>query len=46
MIETAGDEGRGPDKCESVASPVEVDLGLLGLEVFRGQFGNGDENTE
>ncbi|PBL02590.1 hypothetical protein ARMGADRAFT_1023795 [Armillaria gallica] len=46
MIETAGDEGRGPDKCESVASPVEVDLGLLGLEVFRGKFGNGDENTE
>ncbi|KAK0242814.1 hypothetical protein EDD85DRAFT_986212 [Armillaria nabsnona] len=46
MIETAGDEGRGLDRCESVASPVEVDLGLLGLEVFRGQFGNGDENTE
>ncbi|KAK0453678.1 hypothetical protein EV421DRAFT_1957166 [Armillaria borealis] len=46
MIEIAGSEGRGLDKCESVASPVEVDLGLLGLEVFRGQFGNGDENTE
>ncbi|KAK0487003.1 hypothetical protein EDD18DRAFT_657024 [Armillaria luteobubalina] len=46
MIETAGNEGRGLEKCESVASPVEVDLGLLGLEVFRGQFGNGDENTD
>ncbi|KAK0190905.1 hypothetical protein F5146DRAFT_1195699 [Armillaria mellea] len=46
MIETAGNEGRGMEKCESVASPVEVDLGLLGLEVFRGQFGNGNENTD
>ncbi|KAK0468398.1 uncharacterized protein EV420DRAFT_463484 [Desarmillaria tabescens] len=46
MIETAGSEARGLEKCESVASPVEVDLGLLGLEVFRGQFGNGNENTD
>ncbi|KAK0491065.1 hypothetical protein IW261DRAFT_1435475 [Armillaria novae-zelandiae] len=46
MIETAGNEGRGLEKCESVTSPVEVDLGLLGLEVFRGQFGNGDENAD